>query len=291
MLFFLSPSARAQTTDITPTAISFGPVLVEESLTRTLAISNTAGITITVTPDITGTDSAAFALAPAATNGCAVAGQTLGPNTGCILNVIFTPVAFGVYTAAVEIVATEAVTTTYTVPITGTGVYEVTATAFEGTYGTEIVYGGGTFGDKKGKIYIANNKQKIDSWVNAQITMVFNKFKDMLVDTPYDVSIEPKGTAPIVLPNAFTLRKPLLDAATYTGSPEQEVTLTGMWFGTKKGKVYIEGRKCKIKEWNMNPTTGESTVTFIVHKKVGAGTFGLEVENKIGRAAAFITVN
>jgi hypothetical protein len=190
-------------------------------------------------------------------------------------------------------VSTDPVSPTVQVTLSGTGVYEVTPSALEGTYGTEIQYGGAAngFGDKKGKINVNGIKQKIDTWTNAQITMIFNKFKNMVVDTPYDVSIEPKDAAPIVLDGAFTLRKPSLDAATYTGSPEQEVTLTGMWFGTKKGRVYIEERKCKIKEWNMNPVTGESTVTFIVHKKVGAGTFGLELENKIGRAAALITVN
>ena len=87
----------------------------------------------------------------------------------------------------------------------------------EGTYGTEIQYGGlpGGFGDKKGKVYIGGHKQKIDSWENAQITTIFTKFKDLAVDTPLDVSIEwkPKGskTTNIVdLPNAFTLRRPEL---------------------------------------------------------------------------------
>ena len=34
----------------------------------------------------------------------------------------------------------------------------------------------------------------------------------------------------------------------------------------------------------MNPTTGASSVTFVISKKLGAATYLLEVENKIGRA-------
>ena len=33
----------------------------------------------------------------------------------------------------------------------------------------------------------------------------------------------------------------------------------------------------------MNPTTGVSSVTFVISKKLGAATYLLEVENKIGR--------
>jgi hypothetical protein len=37
----------------------------------------------------------------------------------------------------------------------------------------------------------------------------------------------------------------------------------------------------------MNPTTGVSTLVFEVTSKLGAGTYGLEVENKIGRSVSF----
>ena len=41
----------------------------------------------------------------------------------------------------------------------------------------------------------------------------------------------------------------------------------------------------------MDPETGVSTLKFVVNKKLIAATYGLEVENKIGRAAALFTVN
>jgi hypothetical protein len=292
MLFFLTTPLHAQTIDITPTAIPFGPVLVEESLIRTVEVSNTSAIyTATVTAEIYP-DNSTFTV-----SGC---DTTLITKTACTLSVTFTPPQLGVYTADLTVTAFFAgatVTDTATADITGTGVYEATPSALEGTYGSEIQYGGapGGFGDKKGKIYIAGNKEKVDSWENAQVTMFFNKFKDMAVDTPYDVSIQwkPKGsktTNTIDLPGAFTLRKPSLPLTnTYSGAPNTEFTITatdGKWFGTKKGKVYIGGEKCKVKAWTMNPTTGASSVTFVISKKLGAGTYALELENKIGRAVS-----
>jgi hypothetical protein len=131
-------------------------------------------------------------------------------------------------------------------------------------------------------------------WSDTSITAIFTKYKNLATDTPLDVSIqpkEPKSAAPIDLTGAFTMRNPMLDQGTYAGSPEQSVTINGMWFGTKKGQVYVNGQKCKITAWSMNPATGESTLTFIVHKQIVSGTWGLEVVNKIGRGAALITVD
>ena len=298
IVFFATTPLHAQipTPDITvtPIALNFGPVLVEESLVRTVEVSNTSEVyTTTVTAEITPTSST-FAV-----SGCA---GELGPQTACTLSITFTPPAFDQFTADLTVTGifsdttfTEPITVTHTVPITGTGVYEVTASALEGTYGTEIIYGGapGGFGNKKGKVYIGGLKQKVDSWENTQVRIIVTKFKGLATDTPYDVSIQwkPKGsktTNTIDLPGAFTLRKPEINPInTQSGSVGDEITINGMWFGTKKGKVYIGDQKCKVISWNMEPTTGISALTFVVHNKLGAGKYFLEVENKIGRSVSF----
>jgi C1A family cysteine protease len=159
----------------------------------------------------------------------------------------------------------------------------------EGTIGTQITITDSDLGGKKGKVYIGDLKQKIDSWSDASITVIVNKVKDLATDTGYDVSIEPKGAAPIVLSGAFTLRKPEIDPInTDSGSVNDEITINGMWFGTKKGKVYVGQQKCKVTAWSVvDPATGVSTLTFVVHKKLGAGTYSLEIENKIGRSLSF----
>ena len=159
----------------------------------------------------------------------------------------------------------------------------------EGTYGTQITITDSGFGTKKGKVYIGGLAQKVDIWTPVSITFTVKK-PPAATDTPYDVTIqpkEPKGTPPIN-PGAFTLRKPEIDPISpATGSPEDEITINGMWFGTKKGKIYIHDQKCKVKSWTMNPITGESSLVFEVNKKLGAGKYFLEVENKIGRSVSF----
>jgi hypothetical protein len=163
----------------------------------------------------------------------------------------------------------------------------------EGTSGSEVTISGGGFGDKKGKVLIGGLAQKVDTWTPASVKIIFTKYKDLLADTPYDLSVqpkEPKGAPPIVLPGAFTLKKPELDAPRYSGSLEQPIMITGRWFGTKKGQVYVNQEKCKVTAWGMDPTTGVSTLTFVVNKKLVAETWGLEVVNKIGRGAALLTV-
>ena len=169
--------------------------------------------------------------------------------------------------------------------------YTLMGFAAEGTVGTIITFPAFNFGDKKGKVLIGGLAQKVDTWTSASVKIIFTKYKDLLTDTPYDISIQPKGAPPIVLPGAFTMRKPELDLASYGGTPEQPVTITGRWFGTKKGQVYVNQQKCKVTAWSMDPTSGISTLTFIVHRKLGTGTSGLEVVNKIGRGAALFTVN
>jgi len=160
----------------------------------------------------------------------------------------------------------------------------------EGTSGTQITIAGSDFGSKKGKVYIGGLKQKVEVWSDTSITVIFTKYKGLVTGTPLDVSIQwkPKGsktTNIIVLPGAFTLRKPEINPVnTGSGSAGDLITINGMWFGTKKGKVYLGQEKCKVKSWTMNPTTGVSSLVFEVTNKLGAATYFLEVENKIGRS-------
>jgi hypothetical protein len=161
---------------------------------------------------------------------------------------------------------------------------------YPGTYGTQITFAGPGFGSKKGKVLIGGLAQKVGSWSDTSIAVIVNKYKDLATDTPYVVSIqpkEPKGTPPIN-PGGFTLKKPEIEPiSTATGSSGDEITINGMWFGTKKGKVYVGDQKCKVTSWTMNPATGVSTLIFVVHKKIGAGPHSLIVENKVGKSLPF----
>ena len=199
----------------------------------------------------------------------------------------FTPTSVGAKAASLDITSNAS---DVNVPMTGTGIpAEMSAT--EGTIGTVIIIDGSNFGTKKGKVLIGGLKQKVDIWSETSITMIVNKYNDLLIDTPYDVSIqpkEPKGAPPIAPAGTFTLRKPEIneDTSDDTGARGADATIKGLWFGTKKGKVYVGEQKCKVTSWTMDTTTGESTIVFVVHNKIVAGSYPLQIENKIGRSVS-----
>jgi hypothetical protein len=158
----------------------------------------------------------------------------------------------------------------------------------EGTIGTVLTINGSGFRTKKGKVLIGGMAAKIASWSDTTITAVIRK---ALSPGVYDLVLqlkEPKGTAPITLSGAFTIMAPdITSVVPNSGGEGAVITISGNYFGSKKGKVYVGDQKCKVTSWTMDPVTGESTIVFVVHKKIGAGTYLLEVENKVGRSLSF----
>ncbi len=144
----------------------------------------------------------------------------------------------------------------------------------EGSIGTEITISGSGFGAKKGKLLIGGIAPKIakDGWADDQIVCLLTKVPP--VGGPYDITITPyKSTSSMTLPGAFTVKTPeFVSIDINHGQPGVIITVYGNFFTTKKGKVYIEdpvsGKKksCKVTEWFMDPTNGDSRVTFIVPK-------------------------
>jgi hypothetical protein len=55
-----------------------------------------------------------------------------------------------------------------------------------------------------------------------------------------------------------------------------------MFLGTKKGKVYLGDKKCKVLSWNMNATTGEGGIQFVVPDKMASDRYNVTVTNKVG---------
>lgn len=165
----------------------------------------------------------------------------------------------------------------------------------EGTLGTKITITGSGFGEKKGKVLIGGIATKIakDGWGDSAINCTVTKV--LPPEDPYNMTImvQPyKTTPPITLTDAFTVKNPELDPLTTDqdhGSPGTPITITGRFFGIKKGKVYLEdpvsGQKkaCRVTEWSMDPTNGESRLTFVV-PKLTSGDYTLKVANKVGQA-------
>jgi hypothetical protein len=157
----------------------------------------------------------------------------------------------------------------------------------EGTIGTQITIIGSDFGTKKGKVLIGGMAIKIakEGWTLTSITGVIKK--PLPPGIAYDVVLqlkEPKGVDPITLPRAFTVMAPEIGTVDpNTGAEGTEVEISGNFFSTKKGKVYLGEKKCKVSSWGMD------TITFFVPKTTKSfppGTYPLKVTNKVGIAEA-----
>ena len=167
----------------------------------------------------------------------------------------------------------------------------------EGTIGTLITITGSGFGQKKGKVLINGVKTKIakDGWGGSLIRCTVTKALPSGIPYVMAIMVQPyKTTLPMTLTDTFTIKIPELDPlATDHGLPGTELTIKGRFFGTKKGKVYLEDpvsgkrKTCKVTYWYMNPTSGISELKFIVPKGlVSRAYYPLKVTNKIGTATA-----
>jgi hypothetical protein len=154
-----------------------------------------------------------------------------------------------------------------------------------GTIGTKLTVTGSGFGAKKGKVLIGGVATKIakGAWTPTSITGEIKK--TLPPGISYDVKLqlkEPKGVAPIIIPGAFTMMAPEIGTVLpNTGAEGASITISGNYFGSKKEKVYLGDKKCKVLTWEMNATTGGSTVSFVVPKKMAPGSYNVKVTNKV----------
>jgi len=63
------------------------------------------------------------------------------------------------------------------------------------------------------------------------------------------------------------------------------------FFWTKKGKVTLGEKTCKVLNWTMDPTTGESEIQFVIPKGLNPGTYELRVTTtRVGSHTVDFTV-
>jgi hypothetical protein len=160
----------------------------------------------------------------------------------------------------------------------------------EGTIGTQPGMTGSGFGASRGKILIGTTKAKILQWSTASVEWLMSKPP---LPGVYDLTIapkEPKGVTPTVLPAYFTVKGPeITSLSKNSGFVGEQITISGKFFGTKKGKVLLtdgsgKAFKCKVLSWVMDPKTNAGSIVFAVPKKV-YGVCDVTVMNKIGSVA------
>jgi len=159
----------------------------------------------------------------------------------------------------------------------------------EGTFGTEIALLGSGFGSRKGKVLVGSSALKVLEWKGETIRCQLAKVLD---PGTYNLTIQPKVTDQIVIDNGFTVKPPEIRSINPTsGSAGDEITIYGFFFGTKKGKVTLGEKSCKVRSWTMDPITGASGIRFAVPKGLDLGTNELKVINKVGEATESFAVD
>ena len=181
--------------------------------------------------------------------------------------------------------------------------YNISVLPNEGTIGTQLTIAGTGFGAKKGKVLIGDVTTKIakDGWSDNTINCTVTKV--LPPGEAHDVTImaQPyKTTSLITIPGAFTVMNPKLDPLLIDrGIPGTEMTITGNFFSTKKGRVYLEYQKngqikkknCKVTYWFMDAAVGLGEIRFVVPKGLEPGTYPLGVTNKVGGATTTFTID
>jgi len=161
----------------------------------------------------------------------------------------------------------------------------------QGTIGTEITITGENLGLKKGKVTVGTSKCKVLEWTDTSISGLIKKVPSTMGPDTYDVTVTPKGKglAPIVLEDAFSIMAPSIDNINPdSGSPKEQVTIRGSFFGTKKVKVYMDDgirkkpKRCKVTSLTMDSETGESELKVLVPKGLNPGLCDVTVVNKVG---------
>lgn len=181
----------------------------------------------------------------------------------------------------------------YTWPVRGGEI------SYNGTMGTQVTIYGSGFGIKKGKVLIGGVSAKIGKggWSETRITCTVAK-PPLPAESAYPVTVV-VNKVPTNLKETFTVKNLVLDDLTTSrGKYQDSITVTGMFFGTKKGKVYLydpandKKKNLKVTYWRMIPATGASVLTFQApkpSKTFPAGSYPLKVASKIGGIATAST--
>jgi hypothetical protein len=159
----------------------------------------------------------------------------------------------------------------------------------EGTLGTQFNITGFGFGTKKSKVLVNNTAVKVLDWTDNMIRCSITK---AFSPGTYDVIIQPSKAFAITLEDAFSIRPPEIESVEpVSGSVGDEITVKGLYFGNKKGKVSLGGKNCKVLSWTMDSLTGESTIRLLVAKGVPLGVRELKIINSMGNDTTDFTVD
>ncbi len=210
-------------------------------------------------------------------------GTHLAPGQSCVAEVRFSPSTEGEKKTTLNIHSSDAGFPTFEVSLEGEDVLALIHPK-EGTRGTEVTIRGAGFGGKKGTIKVGGVAAKVLSWSDETIRCQLRKValppgtKDVVIQPK-----QPKGAGAMLVKDGFQISAPeVVWLDRYHGMAGDQVRVVGKFFGTKKGKVLLGGKSCKVTKWTMNPVTGNSEVVFVVPKGLSKGAQDLTLSNLVG---------
>lgn len=167
--------------------------------------------------------------------------------------------------------------------------------AYRGTVGTIITLdaGGADFGTsgKVGLQYTAQDKPvaiKASSWTPGEIICTLAKG---VAPGTYDVLVLPKNGDLFTLSDSFEVCEPHFEAVEpSSGAPGDLMTIDGLYFGSKRPKVYFIGtvvpraKSAKVVSFSFNPYTNWGRLTVAVPKILG-GAYDVKVVNDVGECS------
>ena len=111
----------------------------------------------------------------------------------------------------------------------------------EGTFGPELEVVGFDLGSKKGQVSVGEVALKVSEWLADSIV---GSLGEALAEDVYDLTVipkEPRGILPITGQEFFAVKPPeVVSLSSSSGKPLEEITISGRFFGSKKGKVLFE---------------------------------------------------
>jgi hypothetical protein len=163
------------------------------------------------------------------------------------------------------------------------GAYEfggLNITPQQGTIGTILDITGTGFGTRRGKVSVGTTALRVTQWTAEWIQASLTR---ALPAGGYDVKIEARGIDTQTVEGGFESMEPVFDSVEpSSGSFNNEITLKGRFFGTRRGRVTLGGKNCRILSWTVDSSTNESEVHFVVPRGLAAGTYELKMTNGVG---------
>jgi hypothetical protein len=176
------------------------------------------------------------------------------------------------------------------VELAGTGLYFMVQPA-RGTVGSRLTLSGEGLGTK-GKVTVGGVTLKISEWTGSLIRGDLTKAPEVGLHDVMVQSKEMKKTKTSLLEKGiFSVVVPEVRKADRTpGTSGDKWVLHGRFYGTKKGKVTLDGKACKVSIWEMDSATGEGTIEASCPGGLSSGIYELKVVNKVGQGAFQFTL-